>query len=218
VSVFAAIHADFAPRVIEYDRADFDFPGIVADMLHQPDLQRVNGDKYPLLTRETDQATIYHTMFYSLFEQELGDLYRRFVTYMTHLIFGDITVYHQTVPTFRMQFPNNVGVGEMHIDADYKHQDGELNFWVPLTPVWGSNTIWVEASRGGLNYQPWTLRPGQVLVFDSVNWRHGNIRNNTGRTRVSFDFRVIPSGKYVDTGASSVHAGRRMCLGEYWEE
>lgn len=218
MTVYAAVHADFAPRVISYDRDEFDFPRIMSDILHQPDLQKLDGAEYPLFTRETDQSTAHHTMFYWWFEQMMGDLYRRFVAHMTGLIFGDIKVYHQAVPTLRIQFPDNVGVAEMHVDADYRHQDGELNFWVPLTPVWGSNTIWVEASRGGHNYQPWTLKPGQVLVFDSVNWRHGNIRNSTGCTRVSFDFRVIPAERFVDTGQVSVNAGKRMSVGDYWKE
>lgn len=207
---------DFAPRVVEYDRTRFDFPRLVAEILHQPDLWNIRGNDYPLFTRETDQATEYHTAFYDSFEQTLGDLYREFVTHMADRMFPGEMVYHQTVPTFRVQFPNNLGVGEMHKDSDYRHQDGELNFWTPLTPVWGSNTIWVEASRGGCNYQPWTLKPGQVLVFDSVNWRHGNLRNKTGRARVSFDFRLIPASRYRDTELVSVNLGRPMRLGYYW--
>jgi hypothetical protein len=217
MSIFVAINSDFAPRVMKYDRRVFDFPRLVAELLHEPDLDMISGSEYPLLTRDTDQSTIYHNLFYMQFEPLLGDLYRRFVAHMSERIFGDIEVYHQATPTFRVQFPNNVGVGEMHKDADYHHQDGELNFWVPLTPVYASNTIWIEAARGGCNYQPWSLTPGEVLVFDSVNWRHGNLKNTTGRARVSFDFRIIPAGKFKDTGEVSVNAHKRMCLGEYWE-
>jgi hypothetical protein len=222
VSVFAAIHtpsnpSDFAPRVVEYNRREFDFPRIVAEILHEPDLQSIVGAEYARFTRETDQSTIYHKSFYMQFEALMGDLYRRFVSHMSDRVFGDVEVYHQAVPTFRVQFPNNLGVAEMHKDSDYRHQNGELNFWVPLTPVWGSNTIWVEASRGGHNYQPWTLKPGQVLVFDSVNWRHGNITNTTGRARVSFDFRMIPAEKFIDAGEISVSAHKRMSVGDYWE-
>jgi ectoine hydroxylase-related dioxygenase (phytanoyl-CoA dioxygenase family) len=148
----------------------------------------------------------------------MGDLYRRFVAHMIQQLYGDIEVYHQAVPTFRVQFPNNLGVAEMHTDGEYRHQDGELNFWVPLTPVWGSNTIWIERTRGSYRYQPWTLKPGQVLIFDSVNWRHGNIRNSTGRTRISFDFRVIPAEVFVDSGQVSINRGLRMSVGDYWKE
>lgn len=218
VPLWDFLNADFAPRVIEYDRHEFDFPRIVSDMLHVPDLQKIDGSKYELFTRETDQRTSYHSQFYWWFEEIMGDLYRKFAAHMSDRLFGDIEVYHQAVPTFRVQFPGNLGVGEMHKDADYRHQDGELNCWVPLTPVYGSNTIWIEASRGGCNYQPWTLKPGQVLVFDSVNWRHGNLKNRTTRARVSFDFRMIPVGRFKDTGQVSVNLGRPMRPGGYWEE
>jgi ectoine hydroxylase-related dioxygenase (phytanoyl-CoA dioxygenase family) len=211
-----ATTTDFKPRVVPYDLERFDLPHIVAEIMHH-DLQTLDGSKYDMLTRGSDQSTVYHSMFYQEFEEKLGALYREFASHMGQLIFPDRDIHHQRTPTFRVQFPNNVAVGEMHTDSDYSHQDGEINFWVPLTPVWGSNTVWVERTRGGYNYQPWTLKPGQVLVFDSVNWRHGNIRNGTGCVRVSFDFRLIPAEKYADSGASSVNAGRRMCLGEYWE-
>lgn len=217
MSVLEALCSHFAPRVTDYDVHEFYFPHIVAEILHEPDLQHIDGDNYPRLTRGTDQKTIYHARFYDAFEQMMGPLYRRFVDEMATRTFGGIPVYFQAVPTFRVQFPGNVGVGEMHKDADYRHQDGELNFWVPLTPVWGSNTIWIEASRGGSNYQPWTLKPGQVLIFDSVNWRHGNLTNNTKNTRVSFDFRMIPADKFKDTGQVSVNAAVPMTLGGYWE-
>jgi hypothetical protein len=213
----APLTVDFVPRVHGYDPADYDFQRVVAHILAVPDLQRIDGGDYPLFTRETDQSTRYHTLFYDAFHTKMGDLYRRFAAHMAKRIFGDTEVYHQAVPTFRVQFPNNFGVGEMHKDADYHHQNGEINCWVPLTPVWGANSIWVEKTRGGYNYQPWNLKPGQLLVFDSVNWMHGNIRNSTGRARVSFDFRLLPADKYADTGAKSVHVGRRMCLGDYWE-
>jgi hypothetical protein len=35
-----------------------------------------------------------------------------------------------------------------HCDADYFHQPHELNFWLPCTPAYGSNTRWLESEPG----------------------------------------------------------------------
>ena len=39
-------------------------------------------------------------------------------------------------------------VGYPHTDSMYFHQRGQINFWVPLTKVYDSNTLWVESSPG----------------------------------------------------------------------
>ena len=35
-------------------------------------------------------------------------------------------------------------LGPLHSDADYGHQEGEINFWLPLTDVKSNNTLWAE--------------------------------------------------------------------------
>ena len=35
-----------------------------------------------------------------------------------------------------------------HTDAQYHPQPNELNFWVPLTDAYGSNSLYVESSAG----------------------------------------------------------------------
>ena len=67
-----------------------------------------------------------------------------------------------------------------------------MNIWVPLTKVWGDNSLWVESKIGANNFKPITMHPGQVLVFDGVNLRHGSKINTTNSSRISFDLRVMP--------------------------
>jgi hypothetical protein len=122
----------------------------------------------------------------------------------------------QTVPTFRVHLPNNLAVGEFHCDKDYNHAVGEINFWLPLTPCSDSNSIWIEQEIGNGNYRPISSRAGQVVVFDAVRLRHGNVLNKTGATRVSFDFRCIPLSLYEFRDARSVNTGARLVLGDYF--
>ena len=79
-----------------------------------------------------------------------------------------------------------------HRDKDFGVEDGRLNVWVPLTNVWGENSLWIESEIGAKDYKPITLKAGQALIFDGVNLGHGSKIHTTNSTRVSFDFRYLP--------------------------
>jgi hypothetical protein len=206
---------------LEYSWARYGFAAKVRDILQVEDLTRLRGEDFgvvDLITRESDQSSELHKRFYAGFGGRLGVAYRLFVGEIARLVFPNTEVLYQVVPTFRVQFPDNLAVGEFHTDAEYHHLDGTLNVWVPLTRVFGSNSVWVERGLGLGDHQPWVLSRGQCLVFDGVNWSHGNVRNHTGVSRVSFDFRLIPAASYRDTGARTVSAGRELRLGDYYAE
>lgn len=60
--------------------------------------------------------------------------------------------------------------------------------------------------------------PGEVLVFSGATLRHGNKPNHSDRTRVSFEFRVIPRDKYEARDEKSIVMGKRFALGDYFDE
>jgi hypothetical protein len=120
------------------------------------------------------------------------------------------------VPTFRVHLLDNVAVGEFHRDRDYNHQQGECNYWLPLTPAWDTNTVWIEDSSSG-SHRPAIAVPGQLVQFDGVNASHGNYPNDTGATRVSFDFRCIALDDYEETAKTTVSARRRLVIGDYFK-
>jgi len=61
-----------------------------------------------------------------------------------------------------------------------------------------------------MNYWPLTRALGTN--------RHGNRPNDTDLSRVSFDLRVLALRDFVDTGKSTVNAGRRMNLESYFRK
>lgn len=205
------------PTVCEYDLGTFDFPTAVARILGVTSLGSLGSDaEYSRFSRENDQSTHFHKRFYDSFG-EIEELYRRFVQEVAGPIVGERFCF-QRVPTFRVHLPSNVAVGEFHTDADYNHPEGEMNFWVPLTEAWGTNTVWIETEPGRKDYQPAPpLIPGQLLLFDAVGWGHGNVLNETGATRVSFDFRCIPMSQYRAVDARSVNTDQRLAIGEYFD-
>lgn len=65
----------------------------------------------------------------------------------------------QDPPTFRVQIPSNSPIGKVHKDSDYEsHVDTEINIWVPVTNVWGANTLHVESSPDRRDFHPLEAR------------------------------------------------------------
>lgn len=206
-----------APALHSYALDRHDFAPAVADVLGVANLECLGGERsYGRFTRETDQSTDFHSRFYASFEK-IRPRYRRFLAEVAAAIIGEPFCF-QRVPTFRVHLPANVAVGEWHTDGDYHHPVGELNFWIPLTEAWESNTIWIETSLGRGDCTPIPhLRPGQFLTFDAVRWRHGNVANQTGATRVSFDFRCIPLSRYRPCDGQTVNTRQRLVIGDYFD-
>ncbi|GIF47616.1 hypothetical protein DFJ67_7087 [Asanoa ferruginea] len=202
--------------IIAYDLNEYPFPALVARILRTSELAGLRpSEDVPLLSRQMDQSTAFHRMFYENFDGELRAVYEAFIAEVIADELGEPFCF-QAVPTFRVHLPGNVAVGEFHRDADYHHPPGELNYWLPLTPAWDSNTVWIEVP-GTERQLPAAAMPGQVVHFDALNLRHGNVQNQTGVTRVSFDFRCIPLRLYAESEGRSVNTGRRFAIGEYYK-
>lgn len=107
---------------------------------------------------------------------------------------GGGTLLYQREPNFRCHLP---GTGHLlvhkHRDADYYHQPNELNVWIPLTDCFGSNTLWAESAPDKGDFRPFELRVGEMMLFWGSQCLHYTVPNETDATRVSIDFRVIPS-------------------------
>jgi hypothetical protein len=205
---------DALREVFTYDLAAFPFPTLVSRALGCDALDRLH-ERHPRPTDATgDQDTPVHEMFYREYPQ-MRDTYERFLRDVVAARYReDICV--QRVPTFRVHYPEATAVREFHRDSDYNHQSGIMNYWLTLTPAYGTNSIWIETQPDSGDFRPVDLVPGQVLRFNAVRLTHGNHSNDTAATRVSFDFRVLPLEEYRETGLTSVRSGRRLGLDDYY--
>mmetsp|Transcript_60153 Transcript_60153/g.130459 ORF Transcript_60153/g.130459 Transcript_60153/m.130459 type:complete len:315 (+) Transcript_60153:91-1035(+) len=97
----------------------------------------------------------------------------------------------QTLPTFRCHMPGCGAPGRPHRDADYHHAHCEVNFWMPLTAVFGSNSLFAESTRGAGDFRSFDLSVGWLMRFYGNQVWHYTVPNETESTRVSLDFRVI---------------------------
>ena len=118
------------------------------------------------------------------------EIYKSFIVEVLEKNISGITDY-QSPPSFRCHY-SGLGSSVFHRDRDFGVEQGRINAWVPLTNVWGDNSLWIEGKEGSEDHQPITMRFGQLLLFDGVNISHGSKINTTSSTRVSFDFRFLP--------------------------
>ena len=106
---------------------------------------------------------------------------------------------YQNLPVLRCQVPSSKALGQRHRDSQYGRQPGEINVWLPLTPVEGNNSLWVESEEGKGDFRPLeTDEFGFAFRAYLHGLEHLTMPNDTGKTRVSLDFRVVPEVLHTD--------------------
>ena len=106
-----------------------------------------------------------------------------------------VTFYCQRPPTLRLQPGPAFAHVKAHHDAKYGHQNGELNYWVPLTdPELTRVDLHCESQAMRGDYHPLRSTLGEMAIFHGSSCRHYVNSNKTTFTRVSFDFRVGVQG------------------------
>lgn len=174
-----------------------------------------------LVTPETDNSTWFHKKFYEKINLEWPEFineYKRFLAQEIVPVIGNNKFIYQAKPTFRVQVPNNKSVGDFHRDYDYNHPLGEINFVIPITDMNDTTAIWTETIPGLKDFYPINVKDDSFFAFNGNMCLHGNKINLTQKTRVSFDFRVLPISMYDSAiDKKSITYSKRMIVGEYYE-
>jgi protein-L-isoaspartate(D-aspartate) O-methyltransferase len=108
------------------------------------------------------------------------------------------TFHYQYPPTLRLQPGPSQEYGRVHRDAEYGHQDGELNFWMPLSLTRLTQTsLLVESAPNKGDFRALDVEYGEISMFHGTLCHHKAPPNLTPHTRVSLDFR-IGVGEFFD--------------------
>ena len=215
--------------LIKYDLEKYNFVKLVEELYQQSldSLHTILENKFVIpdgvegLGKDTSSRL--HKIFYDKLNSEwdeIKDLYDKFIEEVVALYLGDDLFLYQTFPTFRIHYVGNRVITIWHKDGDdnLRHPRGELNFWFPLTKTFDTNTMWVESKPGMKDYHPIETTPGHMLVFDGNRCLHGNKVNTTNKTRVSFDFRILPIRYYnPNYPYKTATKGLRYVIGEYYK-
>ncbi len=212
-------------RKINYSIEKYPFASIISEILDTTDLSKIHKENhfkgYNLFKREEDQSTQYHKLYYDNFKKYLLKIYDDFILNEILPLYGEDIVY-QKIPTFRLHFPGNIAVGEYHKDKWYRDKEWheevkELNYFLPFTKAYGTNTIWVESEEDKGDYSPILSQYGECVQWDGSNLKHGNKTNKSKDTRISVDFRVIPYSKYKPSNHGSINTKVEFAIGGYYK-
>lgn len=207
-------------KKIEYNTNIYTFREQLQEVFCVDDLSTLN-DSVEVFTREEDQSTNWHKLYYSWARtEEFIQLYSNFIVNIIKPLYNEQVVF-QTIPTFRVAYPNNIAVGEYHKDKHYRNGEWsakvkEDNFYLPFTDAFDTNTIWAETKEDKGDFAPMNCNYGECIQWDGCNLTHGNKINSTGKARVSIDFRVIRLSNYIPSEHSSINTKVKFQIGEYY--
>lgn len=183
----------------------YNFRLLIEEFLAYKELEQIHTrDKFTKQLTSSDgeygdQKQKIHRMFYDKLDEDLRfvELYNKFIKDIISPIFKE-EIYYQKFPTFRVHQPDNICVFKWHRDKDFGHNEKEINFYMPITKAYDSNTIWVEkfVGAGKENSIPFNANYGELIEWDGASLFHGNQSNKTGASRISLDFRVLKKSDF----------------------
>ena len=115
----------------------------------------------------------------------------KYVAPHVHLITQSTRIYFQCFPCIRVVRPGEFSIGP-HCDASYGFSQSNINFYIPLTKIFGTNSLILESSPGLEDWHTIELEYGGIKRFYGSQCSHFTAENTTTQTRISLDFRVIP--------------------------
>ena len=183
-------------------------------------------EKYDLFTElGKDSQTVYHRKFYGQIDSREGwsvfvDKYHSLIQEVILPYLGLSEALVQVYPSFRVHLPENVAVTEKHHDSDkdHKHPKGEINFIYALTDMFSTNTLCVEKMPRSEDFVVMDMKEGECISFNGNLCDHYNEINKTGKTRMSFDFRVMPLNYYDENYSKlSVTTSQKYTEGGYYK-
>jgi hypothetical protein len=218
--------------IIKYDTKIYRFKELVEEVFNCSELNRIHIHRKDLFPGEEllskpwpfNEATDdYYKTFYGKLGSgwsEMVNSYEMFVNNEISKLFDEDFLY-QYFPSFRIHLPGLKAVNKWHYDSDdyHKHPDGEINFHLSVTDCFDTNAIWVESKPRKEDFEPIEMSYGQFAQFDGNKCTHGNKVNLTGKTRISFDFRILPISKYLKgKNKMSVTKSNKFEVNEYYKE
>lgn len=212
-------------NINKFNKEQYPFEQFFINLYNLKNLHDIHGihAESVVFDMKNNSDTKLHKIFYDNIKTKNSDfvrLYELFVNdYVTQIF--DFDFIYQTLPTLRLHFDKNWATPEFHVDTQegYFHPHGEINCILPVTECFGNNSVWIENEPNRGNFHPVKMNFGDLLTFSGGTLRHGNKLNDTGLSRISFDFRIMPLSKYdPEYSQSSATKSTKFIIGEYYKE
>lgn len=183
-----------------------------------------------------DRKSIFIRDFYNYIDLDntFIENYKKFIIeYIKPMYPNEELLLYQQTPNLRIGFPNLTAIGRrdtdpnqevvgLHNDNEFGHSIYEINYILPITEMFDSNSIFyektVDSKEDYSDYNNLVLKKDEFFMGYLSKLKHYNKINRTGKTRISLDFRIIPYSKYLENqnDKSSVTSNKKLILGEYF--
>lgn len=211
-------------NILSYDKSKYDFRDMVKKCFNIDDLSEVhkNNPEYDIFkVFGPDVQTWYHETFYKYLKtngKEMQEIYDKLIKEVILPYLGLKEALVQKFPSFRVQLPGNIAVAKMHTDNSLGHPVGEINFTYSFTDMFDTNTIWIEKMPRMKDFIPIEQKENSITSFNANLCMHYNKLNETGKTRMSMDFRVLPLNYYDKEKVLSSHSTKQKFVdGGYYK-
>lgn len=221
--------------IIQYNINKFYFKNVLENLFNVSSLENIHNEVKSLEGFDGDvgrdsQSTL-HDLFYTTIKKEysiLRKLWDRFLFEVVLRNFGNETSYIvQKLPNIRIHIPGSKAINRWHCDSDndHRHPLGEINCILPLTEMYGSNSVWRESKQNLGDFKAFELSLGDLAFWNGNTCIHGNKVNKTDITRVSFDFRLLSKKDYdnmlENQGSNQITTATmktKFLIGSYYRE
>lgn len=180
-----------------------------------------------------DRKSVFVNTFYKLFDTDYTFLktYIDFVTDNIKPFFNERKILIQKTPNIRFHLPGYSNIGRidgdphewvygLHYDNQFNHPQEEWNFVLPITKMYGTNSIFYEnephSNQSVETYNSFELNQNEFYKTKLNMCKHYNKINDTSETRVSFDFRAIAVSEFENNKLSSATSNIKFLPGKYY--
>lgn len=199
--------------VISFDPNAYPFASLFLDRVRSLASDLTDLALLHELVPPTRMNAVYDALYSLVRESSFRQHYRRLVEKEVGPFF-DKPFRYQRVPGIRIHTPSSRTV-QYHSDYWYGHGPDVLNFWMPITRSFGTNALHVATLESSLREideivdkrmrqpeiderlkticEPVELDFGTIRVFNAQT-AHGTLQNDTDKTRISVDFRILMDG------------------------
>jgi len=163
-----------------------------------------------------DRTSILYKDYHKFVDnnESLNIVYINFINEYVKPLYSCDKIVVQKTPNIRISFPESCAIGKnnyeneiddiigLHKDSDFGHHESEINFVIPITEMFDTNSIYYEPYENSdlpknefLNLK---LNKDEFFIEKFNKLLHFNKINKTGFTRISLDFRIIPYEIYFE--------------------
>ena len=208
---------------INYNNELYDFRPFAKECFNIEKLNdvHINNQKYDIFTEfKKDVQTWYHKKFYEYLDSDKGlkmkEMYNKLIkeVILPYLDLDEALV--QKFPSFRVQLPNNVAVAKIHTDNSLGHPKGEINFTYTFTEMKDTTAILIEKMPELNEFTKIEADENNIVSFNANLCKHYNEINDTGKTRMSMDFRILPLNYIPKEDVFSHTSNKKFVDGGYY--